>query len=482
MTKNNTKRFGSVVIVISLLLIFVTSGCVKTPEGDTVVSKTNNLEKAIQITAAEDTGSAQALESKWKFDTEYDSGIKLMVDAPIFNNTYNNAPVISIKEKEFQNADDMERIVHAFFPNYKIHGTIGRLTKEQLEWNILLCKKALSEESNPDSIKTLDAQLKEFEKEYQTAPDDNILPDTDYQIKKIDADGSEQLNVIGINDNNRIDISFANWKYRKGSVFYMETISQDFEIEEEKTIALLVPPDALKEDHKFQKEKITIDQMLIDAGIDYMNLCTVSKYADGYDYYYTRTKNNFFETYVDNFFSEAQTEEDIYQDLWRSEFIKIRTINGMIYKVKWENPSELVQVDNENVQILSFEDAQEIFEKQLGYMLSPDIKSEKGKEYELFFGSGTEIHINRIELGLTKILLQNTQDSYKLIPTWSFMGYDIRGNTSGEIVNESVDASGEIVYSTEASQTTDDIEKGAEICFVTINALDGSIVNLTEMN
>ena len=70
-------------------------------------------------------------------------------------------------------------------------------------------------------------------------------------------------------------------------------------------------------------------------------------------------------------------------------------------------------------------------------------------------GEPTAIHINRIELGLTKLLMPNSE-SYKLIPTWSFLGYD-EGFSS---------------------QATD---VGAEICFVTINALDGSIVDRGNM-
>ena len=58
-------------------------------------------------------------------------------------------------------------------------------------------------------------------------------------------------------------------------------------------------------------------------------------------------------------------------------------------------------------------------------------------------------------MGLTKLLMPNSE-SYKLIPTWSFLGYD------GAVPSQADDA-------------------GAAICFVTINALDGSIVDRGNM-
>lgn len=87
------------------------------------------------------------------------------------------------------------------------------------------------------------------------------------------------------------------------------------------------------------------------------------------------------------------------------------------------------------------------WKEQLDRMLTPATYSPSGEP--------TAIHINRIELGLTKLLMPNSK-SYKLIPTWSFLGYD------------------------EAATSRAD-DAGAAICFITINALDGSIVDRGNM-
>jgi hypothetical protein len=78
----------------------------------------------------------------------------------------------------------------------------------------------------------------------------------------------------------------------------------------------------------------------------------------------------------------------------------------------------------------------------------------KGNKESVFFQK-TEVHINRIELGLTKILIKDSKDDYKLIPTWNFMGYE--------------------TYASDPAQ--EGINRGAGECIMTINAIDGTVID-----
>jgi hypothetical protein len=130
-------------------------------------------------------------------------------------------------------------------------------------------------------------------------------------------------------------------------------------------------------------------------------------------------------------------------------------LQGRPISLEWINPSSIVNIDNENVKILSWTTIEQIFKNQVDLLLTPAPYSSSQDAENAIFAKPTTIHINRIELGLTKLLMKNSK-SYKLIPSWSFFGYD----------ENFVDAN---------------ITPGAEICFITINALDGSIIDRGQM-
>ena len=96
-----------------------------------------------------------------------------------------------------------------------------------------------------------------------------------------------------------------------------------------------------------------------------------------------------------------------------------------------------------------------IFKAQINLMITPQSTIAEAGLDDASSDQPTIIHINRVEFGATKLLMRNSRD-YKLIPTWSFLGYD-------------------------ETELSNDITPGGEICFVTINALDGSIIDRGQM-
>ena len=138
----------------------------------------------------------------------------------------------------------------------------------------------------------------------------------------------------------------------------------------------------------------------------------------------------------------------IMRDLWGPEYMQITTYEGEIYDIDWYNASKIKEVENENVKLLPWEEVQEIFEQQIDFMLTPAMGHRKEEGQRIYFPNPTDITIDRIHLGLTKVLVQDT-DEYRLIPTWSFFGTD---NSPNDAVHY-------------------------EKCYLTINAIDGSIID-----
>lgn len=473
--------------ILLLLAIFCVSACQPTPEREAVLNKESiKLEESIMQTAgsqnekeytSDDTvektvqsSGASACMSEletWTYKKQYGFGNTLNVDALLYNKRDGGLPVLSVKPKAFESGKQIEKIVRAFFPDEKVLEQGDQLTKSHLEQEIIKVKEQIfrvendlpphsgTDESIPKENKEgylqgLMSAIEYYEKMLKTAPDESDLNEASYQLVDVGS-GSSQSNMLVKAEDATINVSFSNWKkYQLGSILYIQSPHFDYELVG--THSEYVVPEALATDSDFASVKNQIDQCVRDMGIDYMSLNMVNTGKDSYGFYYTRVYNGLQETYVNRHIGTTATGIDGAEMmiLWNPEYLYIVVQNHDIVKVTWENPSEVSEVVNENVQTLSWDEIQEIFKTQMDYLLLP----ENNKINQDGTGALRElqININRIELGLTKVLMKDSQDDYKLIPTWSFMGYDQNTQSKSENI-------------------------GAETCYLTINAIDGTIID-----
>lgn len=213
---------------------------------------------------------------------------------------------------------------------------------------------------------------------------------------------------------------------------------------------VLTPAEELLKDEDRKAEARQVDACMKATGVDYLSLYGAYEGEGICHYIYTRSYNGAAEDYAPQFLGLTATDGDgvIAQNLWKPEYMQISMYEGEIDSIRWYNPSKIASVDNEQVQLLPWEEIQAVFEKQIDFLLTPAIDEKKQPGERAIFTKPTDVTIDRIHLGLTKLLMQNTGE-YKLIPTWSFFGTD------------------------------NSYEDGTkyETCYLTINALDGSIVD-----
>ena len=371
-----------------------------------------------------------------------------------------------MQAKPFVSGDGLEQMVRAFYPNATVYEH-NMLTKTDIEKEIIFYKELLFREENGLDLVTgepvspadegpamelsgdseastrdrLQATIEKYEEEYKIAPADSDLPQTDYVLK--DMGSSYQLNLRAVDGSAIATIDFVNWEV--GSNFYMSLSEYDQSVPQ--FTATYQLPQALDENRT--QELTMVQQRLESIGIDYMTPASANLGENCNAYYFVREVNGFPETYVKTYFGTQATGTDGYpvMNLWTQEYVEAVVQAGKLVSLKWQNPSEIVQIDNENAKLLPWDTIEQRCKEQLDRMLTPVSFSATGEP--------NAIHINRIELGLTKLLMPNSE-SYKLIPTWSFLGYD------GAVPSQADDA-------------------GAAICFITINALDGSIVDRGNM-
>lgn len=459
-------RKAIIVIFVSALLLTMSAfltACQATPEQNAVAQKGDALEEGIKQTAppADQTASEDDTEERWEYQKEYDSGNRLNVDAVIINKNKADIPVISVREKPFEGGQQIRDIVDVFCPGAKVLENVC-FTKQHLDQEILEVKEeifrvendmlpfpsateAIPENQKEDFLQQLNDAMEYYEQELETAPDISEVDEASFEFR--DVGGSFQSNMQAVIDDRIVYLNFVNWDDVPGSDFYL----RDAKYKSDEQIASFKSPSSLSDDDTFLKEKETIDAILRDMGIDYMALDSISKNKHGYCYYYTREANDFQETYAKAYLGDVQTEGEVAMDLFESEHFEIETRDGQVVKANWHNPTEVIKEDNSNVRVLPWEQIQETFKTQMDYMLSPDSES-AGESEGMIFLEETEIHINKIELGLTKVLMKDSRADYKLIPAWSFMGYDTNYVQEGP-------------------------EHGSDICYLTVSAIDGTVIN-----
>ncbi len=469
-------KLKTIILTAIILTSCLFTACQPTPEDVVVTNKGDiNLEENIQKTAMPPEAATQEAEEtaeKWTYEKEYESGNHLIVDAVMVHTDADKLPVLSVAPKMFESGDQLKTITNIFCPDATVYDQGDQLTKSQLERSIMDVKEEIfrvennmlpfegalepiPEDGKESFLSGLHAAIEYYEEQMKTAPDDSELKVASYQLVDYGVDG-QQSNMLATTDDASLSIDFVNSPPdRIGSGYYFQ--SNKLMSENIATFDKFVMPDALEGDAEYIKSKERIDQYIKIMGIDYMSLSAVCKGEDSYSFYYTRDFNGLQETYVNQHVGTTVTGVDfaavIY--LWKPEYLWFEVQNDEIVKVTWNNPSEIKNIDNENVQVKPWEEIQEIFKNQMDFLMSPTPTKSDDPSKATFFLEKTDVHINRVELGLTKLLMKDSQDDYKLIPTWSFLGYQ----TSA------------------LSPAQEGVNVGGEVCYLTINAIDGTVID-----
>ena len=471
-------RFRFFVCFFALLLLL--SACQPTPE-EAVVSQKGDLTDKIAETA-DPSQVPTGVGSRYIYEKTYEtSGNTLSIDVELTGGNESKMPVLTVAEKPFESGESLKKITEAFFPGYSYH-FLNELTKQDYLSDIEFFQLRLfreknhldpetgkpvseghdyiysypmsqehsrlseEEQSKLSNVEILESYIEELKGQMAAAPSDEDLPPATFTIRIPEDSPSPQENLRVVKGERSYGVDFVNWGDIPGSIFMVDrkggsTFSAEEDLPKEATL-----PDELGNTAERQK----IDAMIKAAGIDYMELNCAFVGENACQYIYTRAYNGAQEDCAVYYLGMTATDGEgaVVQNLWTPEYLQITMVDGEIEDIDWYNPSQVVSVDNENVKILPWSEIQKIFERQIGYMLAPTSES-RAEGIGPLFWKASDLRINRISLGLMKVIMKDTNE-YKLIPVWSFFGQD---NLNTEL------------------------EDCPEKCYLTINAMDGSIVD-----
>ena len=445
--------------------------CQSTPE-EALISQKGDLTDKI-TDSADPSQAPTGVGSHYSLEKTFEqSGHTLIVDADITGGDESKMAVLTVAEKPFENGESLKKLVTGLFPNcsaydyseftkgdlqygiqdaelmiFRLKNNLNTLTGEPLKENeqqSIYLADCLSgtDYSHLTDLEMMEIYLDELKEKQVKAPNDNELKPANYVIEKGNPLSFDTIRVVKNNLIYKIDIVNRE-EGERGSYFSVYKITNALTSSNNELPQTPSPPTEL--DNQAELEKL--QQLIQDMGIDYMELYEVYQGENTCQYVFTRSYNGAQEDYVGEYLGLSVTdgESTQVQRLWKPEYFSIIMNNGEIEDIYWKNPSQIVKVDNENVKILPWSEIQKIFEKQMEFLLTPS--SEGGDS--MFWWKPSDIKIERITLGLAKMLMKDSGE-YKLIPVWNFFGRD---------------------------NSNSDMEDAEEKCYVTINALDGTIMD-----
>ncbi len=379
---------------------------------------------------AENAMSTDRVESRWEYNRDYGTGSSLKIEAAVYSTDTDTLPALTVVPKQIENMENIKAAVNDFCPDAEI-------SKEIKGKDIVL---------NISAADLLDGIT------YKTVEGEGgivtIIVTTDL------ADSIERS----------LDFDFSHSYNGEDGPVYYSFASSDINDR-------LQLPDFLKDDAAFPAAKEKADGLVKAMGIDYMALDSVCAGKGSYRLYYTRIYNGLPETYFEA--HTVKTITDIQENAvivdaqtkaivamisspgdpaQGREYLCIEVKDGGIVKARWNNPSEIKSAADKDSNMLPFERIKEIFlERMDARMASGDANADT-----YAFPDGTEIVINRVELGLIRLPEEGEKGEYKLVPAWMFMGY--QKNKAYHYLNKVPDT-------------------GADTCFMTINAIDGTVID-----
>lgn len=474
------------VAVLCVAAVFM-GGCQPTPESEIVVGKdvgafesrlaeTAEGQRSDGQTAVGQTAKGQMAEAQTGDSAENPHGegadsvekterlkdeftvangkVKVVVDANVTLLT-GNKPVYRVRPRKIT-AEEVKAWTAYFFPGHKVYERGVVLSREDISKKILKLRSAMESEElyeewggNEQALAEIQQDYKEqianLEKLYESAPETSYHKETDWEFKPytyFDEDG------LGIIDGEDSDLTenmclVSDYDDYKSTVSAATRDGEDYMINNITYYYLDDSEFANVENHTTEEEaKKLINDAIQKIGLDgwTVDLCSPYKYGSMKNDGWIITCRKFYDGIPLNNTSQLSSikGEGEYAARYYYEALSFDVYNDKIVSAQLTSPMEVVTIENENANILSFDEAFSRFKEQLSVMYT-DAGEEQG------------IRIRRIDQNLVRVKIPNNEKEYYLIPSWSFYPF-ARGQLKGE---EQID--------------------GPLVC---INGVDGSVIDM----
>ncbi len=487
--------------ILSLSIVFSLVACQPTPQKGVVAEKDSErlLEEAQKDSANASSGKSLSeqygIPESYQFETTGANGkLNIIADAQVIIPGSDRMPIYRTKLTEFS-----QETVSAFFQalcsDTEMWIVSNQLTKEQVQQAIIKFKQRIAEIKDDlqltDELTMCEQTVAELEQQLEIAPDtlaevrtDGTLTETtdaatDAPQAPPSAGGAESTTVpapqtssthtaldayerykggaygsgrtFQVNNGTSPLMTYSDFRNPAANINFASSISlpvlEDADVDEGVLSKIELKPSEAK--HMVQElldmtgSGMVVDSIYLRDDAQY-NDDSIVQPAEHYAYmiYCVRTTDGFPCSYVAG---SIQPEAGAAAPYWQYENMYFMVNNEGIFKMDWTCPIEVVETVNQDAQLKPFSEIREIFEKMM--LVKYEAQAES---------SQYDFEINRVTLSLHRIIERNSNETGLLVPAWNFYGkWTIADSTGGqfELLGES---------------------------FLTINAIDGSIIDISK--
>ena len=409
-----------------------------------------------------------------------DDDFEVQVNATIAAPKSGHLPIARIEPIDI--SDEMaQNIINVLFEGKKIYYGDGKLTKEEIE-RLLIEERAKF--TDPDSVINVqtDPEMKEIKRQGVQQKIDQLTeqiktaPETSTLTEAKEFRGYKGLSILtgeaslGKAETAFIDIQKEATNTFNFIRFYNLNSNETIKLNGRKRESLTKSDESNTDD--LRSISISVDEALSIANdikdnigakelqLDCVNSTIIDNPTDYRVYYecpqcyvfrYTRSVNDVSVTYDNTIETSGEfTKSRMYESM------TICIDDNGVCALSWYSPKKLIEVVNDSVQLLSFEEIKKIFTNQIA------IKGIWSNETDIFKRT---IVVDEIVLGLMSVEQKDNPNELLLIPVWDFYGYTELTYKNPSDTQYKIDDDNKMKY------------RNHRRSFLTINAMDRTIIN-----
>lgn len=494
-------------LLLAGMLCVSLTACARTPSQALVAQKNNErLEETAKATPQEGTelkDVAEATTSTYDLDYKSDDG-KVTIkaeQAPVTLPEKDKIPMYHVYCGEIPQ-DVATKFYDYFLPEGGYTSTGTNFTKDKVDQSILKTKQdiqqykdddTLSDEEKQDMIKTQEEILASLEESRKDAPDESTLQqlpkDSTYVDQKWQTVNGEKickgLSVTSKDEKKFLDITSSTDAVVTSSAVYeggtmysysgltgqsLDTVSAedlaDIGITEEDARKIVV--DFIQkigmpwEIHTVTAIAGWKDNQVNTSETEEEDTEIIqSDHPTAYSFYLTQT--------IDGIQSAITSSDEVSEDAavasWLYESINVIVEKDGIVSFSWRYPISVEDTVSDNVGIISFDQAKDIFEQMMPLTARGDLEQFTDENME----STVDIKVTDVRMGLMRVRNSGNELKGLMTPVWLFYG-DYTRNV------EYTQAGKDAGYDTGDTSFTE----AQPWILLAVNAVDGSVIDITE--
>ena len=476
------KSLRTRVCIFFCIFILILTSCAETPTNDIVTNKNDTILED-QITSSDGTGidiSSNTLKTNF---TNSAGTVTFNIDADIVSPTVKAFPVLKAIP-HFFTSKELAQISTVICGDNPIYEYSEVLTRSELEAEILAAKQYIgnkdylleyydnNEETVAYVIDIYEERIANMEAEYNTAPDSSVKSPATFQFY----DDSHYLTSSSIFSALDGVMSFKATSNINGIPMFIWAAQRNDHEYVLSNIAVypysfrnpeLQPADYYQttpfSDNDLSNAIKIVEQTLLDMGLTDWQIYS---YGIGdYSAIFKCTPKYYGIQMSPDQGWNSLSSDSLFSPSYTYSNLEITISNNQIIEFWFEGPLDISEILTENVKLLPFEDVTKRIYEQLEISWTPDrIAAWIMPDINIDSVMAT-INITNIELTLVRTNIKNDPDSYYILPAWIVYG----STTIDEYELNKDQISTSISYA-----------NGASIPLLVINAIDGSVIDMSQ--